>query len=388
MPVDFQQIRKQVGVMGENAPSHFQEADDRLKSALTVFNDVADQPDQIRGRIEKAVTAEPGLRCAVPGEEPIQNVVPLPPAAPARVILAADGSQINPSRHEAADFGVINLGALTLVQGMPPRESVESRLLYYEDLETSSGGLSEEMLALMRDVAERRFLADLASGEKAPVVGLMDGMLEVFGEPRRDPIFEEQFQNYLEALRSLAELQVVIAGYVDKPRADYLVRMLELMAGGEEDVLQRLRARPFGGVTDAMILRGSLPAGARSAVFGIQSRSSKVFTGPLRLYFFYLNVGTEKTPALARVEIPAWVAESPALVDLLHRTLMEQCRITGSKPYPYILHRAHEIAVVGFAEREQISSMIAVELLKRGIDPGEKSYKQVLKDEQGRTRYE
>jgi pyruvate/2-oxoglutarate dehydrogenase complex dihydrolipoamide dehydrogenase (E3) component len=58
--------------------------------------------------------------------------------------------------------------------------------------------------------------------------------------------------------------------------------------------------------------------------------------------------------------------------------------MVGSKPYPYVLHRAHEIAVVGLAEKEQITNMINVEVMKQGFAPGEKSQKQGLKDLEGR----
>jgi len=388
MPVDFQQIRKQVREMGAQAPGYRQRAAEKLQTALSLFNQLAEKNVEIRQRIEKAAASEPGLRCAVPAVEPILSAIPLPFTGSASVILAADGSQINPSRHEAADFGVINLGALRLAKDNPPLESVSSRLLYYDELETPAGTLSEELIALMRDVGERRLLADLAKTETSPVVALTDGMLEVFGEPRKEPGFEAQFKEYLDSLRELSELKTIVAGYVDKPRADLLARMLELMAGSEEDMLKRVRERPFGGVTDAMLLGGRLAPGMRSAVFGIQSRSSKVFTGALKLHFFYLNVGFDDAPILARVEIPAWVAETGELIDLLHATLAAQCAITGSKPYPYVLHRAHEIAVVGMAERDQISTMIDTELRGLGMEPGEKSFKQGLKDLEGKTRYE
>jgi hypothetical protein len=388
MPVDFQQIRKQVKQMGAQAPGYRQRAAEKLQTALSLFNELAEKNEEIQQRIEKAAASEPGLRCAVPAVEPILSAVPPPFSGFASVILAADGSQINPSRHEAADFGVINLGALRLAKDEPPRESVTSKLLFYDEIETPAGSLSEEMIALMRDVGERRLLADLAKSEIDPVVALTDGMLEVFGEPRKEPGFEEQFNEYLASLRDLSELKTIVAGYVDKPRADLLARMLELMAGSEEDMLKRVRERPFGGVTDSMLFSGRLAPGMRSAVFGIQSRSSKVYTGPLKLHFFYLNVGFDGAPLLARVEIPAWVAESGELINLLHTTLVAQCAITGSKPYPYILHRAHEIAVVGIAERDQISSMIDTELRGLGMEPGEKSFKQGLKDLEGKTRYE
>jgi hypothetical protein len=265
-----------------------------------------------------------------------------------------------------------------------PREFVQSHLLYFEDIE----GKSEEMIALMRDVSERKLLVDLAKEGSGSAVALTDGMLDIYREPRQDAEFNRRFDDYLASLRALAELKTIVAGYVDKPRADLLVRMLELMDGTEEDMLQRARERPLGGVTDAMLLNGCLKPGMRSAVFGIESSSSEQFNGPLRLHFFYLNVGFDNLPLVARVEIPAWVAEDLDLVNTLHATLLFQCRMTGSVPYPYILHRAHEIAVVGLAEREQIGAMIDIELRRNGVDPGIRSSKQFMKDLAGKARYE
>jgi hypothetical protein len=87
------------------------------------------------------------------------------------------------------------------------------------------------------------------------------------------------------------------------------------------------------------------------------------------------------------VEIPAWVAEDAGMLDNLHAALVDQCRIMGSRPYPYLLHRAHEAAVVSLAEKEQVTQMIALELRRRGVILGEQSYKQSAKDLQGKTRY-
>jgi hypothetical protein len=59
----------------------------------------------------------------------------------------------------------------------------------------------------------------------------------------------------------------------------------------------------------------------------------------------------------------------------------------GSRAYPYLLHRAHETAVVTLPEKDQVSQMIAVELLRRGVEVGEVSQKQASKEMGGRTRY-
>jgi hypothetical protein len=87
-----------------------------------------------------------------------------------------------------------------------------------------------------------------------------------------------------------------------------------------------------------------------------------------------------------RVEIPKWVADDEDKLDLLHTALLQQCRIMGAKPYPYILHRAHEIAVVKFEEKEQVEAMLELELRKSGAEVEEGSAKQSAKDLPGRGR--
>jgi hypothetical protein len=108
----------------------------------------------------------------------------------------------------------------------------------------------------------------------------------------------------------------------------------------------------------------------------------------LRLHFFYLNVGTAERPWLVRVEVPQWVAQAPALLELLHATLIEQCRALGTRPYPYALHRAHEVAVITREESQQIETMLLAEMQRQGVVVSERSHKQGLKDNSGnKTRY-
>ena len=87
-----------------------------------------------------------------------------------------------------------------------------------------------------------------------------------------------------------------------------------------------------------------------------------------------------------RVEIPRWVADDPEKLNLLHAALVEQCRIMGSKPYPYLLHRAHEVAVVTREEKFQVEQMLMQELRRQDEETDDGSYKQSAKDLQGRTR--
>ena len=200
--------------------------------------------------------------------------------------------------------------------------------------------------------------------------------------------FTRLFTEFQEALRELARMGAVTAGYVDKPRADLVVRLLELLTLPEGEFSQAGRLHPLAGVNDAMLFGELLQPGERSAVFGIQSRSASHYDHELALHFFYINVGRLERPWLARVELPAWVAESTVLLNRLQAALVEQCRQLGSKPYPYALHRAHEVAVVRLEEKEQLENMLILELMRQGIEIGAQSNKQFSKDISGnRTRY-
>jgi hypothetical protein len=141
------------------------------------------------------------------------------------------------------------------------------------------------------------------------------------------------------------------------------------------------------GVTDIDLYRTLLKPGERSAVFATQSQSARQYKDSLALHFFYLNVGRARHNWLARIEIPAWVVTDRAKLDALHAVLINQCQAMGSRPYPYLLHRAHETAVVTMEEREQVAQMINLELRRHGIEPGEQSQKQQSKELQGRTGY-
>ena len=390
MPVNFQEIRSQIKDMGRQAPERERVLKNKRLIAQELLQTNASRLEELCALVEQATAANNGLRCALPVSEPLTHTTPTPPLPLPLTLLSADGSQINPDRHDAVEFGVINVGAIRLLAGsaQAPQEITRSTLLYGDSLRSSAGApLTEEYVALLRDLFERKLLVELAVKEPLPVVTLTDGPLELFREPNEAPEFQKLFQEYQDVLRRLAGQGVVTAGYVDKPRADLVVRLLELVMPGIE-LEQVMRTRPLRFVTDGDLFQQRLAPGERSAVFAIQSSSSRHFKGALALHFFYLNVGRPEHPWLARVELPAWVAQDAGLLNLLHAALVTQCQQMGSHPYPYALHRAHEVALVSYAEKQQLENMIAGEYLRLGIPAGERSQKQTIKNLSGsRTRY-
>lgn len=393
MSLDFQQIRDQVRQLGENAAGRERSLQVRREEARSHLKTYANDLDLLRSKVRIAVrNFDPALRCALPVEQPLDGHFSLP-AMPEKVtLLAADGSQIVPDRHAEVEYGLINVGAIQMVSGtsQTPSTHVFSRLFYGEELYTPNGTLSDATIALRRDLGERNLLADLASQASPPVITFTDGLLEIYGPRDLDAAeateFQKSLEEYLRTLTRMRDLEVITAGYVDKPAANLVVRLLEVAMTSEQDLNNIKHIHPLLGVYDVDVFKTLLEPGSRSSIFAVQSLSTKVYTGDLALHFFYINVGREGRPWLARVEIPAWVARNKDMVDNLHTILVHQCRVVGSRPYPYLLHRAHETAIVTLQEKEQVTQMIAMELRRQGINLLGLSNKQGLKDLPGKNR--
>ncbi len=389
MPVNYQQALQQIREMGSQAGEIEEQTQKLREEAWKIFTQYAHELDSLQQLVEVAGAENPHLRCAMPTSEYLDQTFPVPNLEPGYTLLAADGSQINPDRHSSVEFGAINVGAIRIRpdQGLPPQEVVRSQLLFHDQLFTSNGSfLTDDVVALMRDIAERQELVTLARQEASSeaassIVTLTDGTLEPYREAHGVPELKELFDRYIEILHSLAGLQVATAGYVDKPRSGLLMNLLELVVLQKQGRLDKAgRERPFLFIDDGFIFERILEPGERSCVMALRSPSADSFRGELSLHFFYLNVGRPNHPYLSRVEIPRWVARNSRLLDLLHASLLAQARMMGVRAYPYILHRAHEIAVVGTEEREQLENMIVAELRRQGVPIGERSYKQVAKD--------
>jgi len=392
--LNFQEVHEQVAKMGEGMLSRAQQLRQAKEKALAVLGENADNLAALREKVlSVARHHDPSVRCALPTEQPLNAHFPLPSLASDLTILAADGSQIGFDRHAEVAYCLINVGAILLNSSQPetPQTVVHSHLLYEDALYTPTGVMSDAALALLRDINERTLLADLAGQLSPPLITLADGPMELWGGRADEIIGEVEFQQrldeYLNVLERLCAQGVATAGYVDRPAAGLVVRLLEIAMLPEAQMAEVKQYHPLRGVTDRALYEQLLAPGERSALFALQSQSAPNYTGELALHFFYLNVGRQDYPYIARVEIPAWVAHNSTMLDHLHAALVGQCRVMGMRPYPYVLHRAHEMARVSQQEKEQVTQMILAERMRRLGVPSEKSSKQFAKDLPGRRRW-
>jgi hypothetical protein len=385
MALDFQEIRKQIQELTQNATEQLEHRQRLRETAAAILEKYADQLEYLSQKALSAAALDPiRFRCALPTTESLTASYPLPALPAQAVLIAADGSQINPDRHLGIDYCLVNIGAIqmTLRDPAAPQMNIQTRLFYGQE----AFNMSEKVVALIRDIGERAILAQLAKEAGAPVITITDGPIELWGgdvalsaTEQNEQKGDRYFNSYLAALDQLHSLNAATAGYIDRPRTDLLVRLLEI-APEDKEVREAAKNRWLTGIIDTELLQAYLGPGARSAMFGLLTRYAKYYQDQFALHFFYLNVSRDADkPVLARVEVPAWVAAQPQIIDALHAVLVQQCQVVTTRAYPYLLTRADEIAVVSRDERDQVDMLIARELRQRGLDVMGQSEKQLSK---------
>ena len=238
------------------------------------------------------------------------------------------------------------------------------------------------MVNARRDVGELTRIADLALAESAtmPTVALMDGLLALWVQTAAIPEAEQDRvqRDYLRQLDRLREAQLPIGAFLSRPRSTNLTQLAYLATFDDPDKalssVMNDRGPAFKGLRDTTVLATWLQPGQRSALFEVAPAWNTTYRDRGHsIHFFYVNVGTATQPEIARIEVPVWIAQDQAAVGLLHAAIVEQCKV--SPGYPYVLARAHEIAVVTNAERAEFEKMIATQLTRQGLEaqPSEKA---------------
>lgn len=396
MPINYQQAFTQIKQIGEKSKERQKQKEDARKQARELFLAYSSDLDALRSKVESAKQADANIRCAVPLDENLASSYGIDDSVIQATLIAADGSQINPDRHTSIQFGLINVGAIVmkLNSGETPYISTDTELIYGDDLFPNGIPMPEGLVALKRDLAERSVLDKLSKNIAGHVVTFTDGPIELWNVKGEDAeSYGTYVQQYIGILSRLQSRGVITAGYVDKPSANLVARLLEIMMADNENIKKLRDFHPLRNVSDRWLFgekeKPLLKAGERSAIFKIQSSAEKIYTGAFEAHFFYLNVGSDEQPYPVRVEIPKWVVEDKTKLNLLHAVLVQQCKMMGSRPYPYLLNRAHEIAVVKNEEKQQIEQLLTLEIKLHGEEIDVTSNKQGGKDSlaKGKKRY-
>jgi len=381
MPINYLNLQPQITEYCQKAMVDFQKYPEIIASAINLLHRFSKELQQgLHSDLSMLSSDSPTNRCSRPSDEIIDSTFTGDNSEEYN-LLASDGSQISSNHHDALPISLINTSTVFFQpnSGAAPKINTQSEFIRDQSGNISTRIVEESLVNTSRDVRELQALANYSYTDKKPLVSLSDGPLELFQEPRSGSKHKTLFTQYQEALYATCKNNQIMAGYIDKPRANLIVKMLELIY--KSDVITDIQS-----ITDANIFSQLLPPGSRSAIFLLNAPSSKSYMDSITLHFFYLNVGSEQQPWIVRVEITQCIASVKDKVTLLQQALLDQCKLMGNRPYPYILHRAHEEAVVRFDEREAITEMLSRGLRAQGVEIDSKSNKLNAKELEQRTR--
>jgi hypothetical protein len=387
MTLELSKVTSQVSHLGQQAAQRKRELDAITPHVREILR--AHREDEQLLDLALEATKTKRWRGALPIGEPLDSAID-PPALPERLsIVAGDGSQIYPDSHGIALYYLINIGTIAFRHGtgqapiVNTYPTVSSQTDSLEDDELISGPL----VNAWRDVGELTRITELALAESVnlPTVALMDGLLALWVQTAAIPQLEQDRtqRDYLRQLDWLREAELPIGAFLSRPRSTNIVQLAYLTTFEDREkalsFVTNGKGVAFNGLRDTTVFAGMLTPGQRSALFEVSPAWNTIYRDRGHsIHFFYVNVGTPTQSIIARVEVPVWVAQSRSAVDLLHAAIVEQCQI--SIGYPYVLARAHEIAVVTNAERAEFEKMIAVQLTRQGLEvqPSEKAQQKTL----------
>ena len=373
--------------------------------------------------------------------EPLNTCIDLPVPPKLHTVIATDGSQIAPSHHEIAYCYLLNIGRVVLHYGQnrqPLLDSLPEVFYRPEDLYFSRqwGIRTEEWMGYRRTASEATVLAELVGsvaedmrrwgdreiggqvrqGDKGdkinaevkvpsaeyltedphsvlspqssllrkpvPMLAMVDGsliywFLDQLPLEARDRILPQ----ILAAWDQLQDMGIPLMGYLSASRSSESLNFLRLQACPHEvpdcvtfcpNQLEKVPCQVLDPLRDTALWTIQLQPGQRSTLWRSSARILDLY-GSHAIYFCYVHVGTE----IARIEVPAWVAENSTLLDQALGLMLAQ--VQKGYGYPVALAEAHNQAVVRGGDRARFFALLEQQMIKAGLRNVGTSYKEARK---------
>jgi hypothetical protein len=375
MTLDMLKVSRQVAEMARDLAHRYRELGPRLAEAREIL---AARAGDWQALAEVALGAQ--RRLARPLERlDAFHTASAPPLN--HVVIATDGSQIEPDRHIGADFFLLNVGWAVVRYGVDPFAELASEpRLFFKPEETSITHGARRVPIQDRHLAAKRAgleieraarLAHAWHGGQQDLVVLADGTLAlwVLEERPDDFLRKELLEPYVAQLKRLRHLNIPLASYISHPRSVEVSGLLHeagcqgVLGGCRRCDLESDEPCVFERLPDRDLF-GALARGERSGLFEMTLPQGLVdFYEDLVPRFFYLNVGSE----IARIEVPPWTADDPAQLELVQAVVLDQCQ--KGLGYPNVLARAHEQALVSGQDRLAFEYLRDAMQTREGMPP-------------------
>jgi hypothetical protein len=385
--LELNKVVVQVEAMGQTLAQREAQNEDRLAQARAALKCHAQVSGELHTKIKLACEVDTSWRGAVPLGHLLDERRLSSPKTPPATLIAVDGSQIYPDRHGIAPYYLLNIGSITLRQGSgtaPLTGSQPSLFFAQEELYDEKGRLRNvEHVNQQRDRCEIETLASLVESEREAlgedstrsILALVDGPLLFWGpsqagDHEAQDETQRQLEHFTRQLSRVRGARAVPMGYVDRPSSANVLRTLELAELTSEQISRAsVRNREYEPLVDRMLF-ASLGPGERSALFASTSMlNDKYARAGHHIVFFYANMARQagdENAIIARVELPEWAALDQQRLDQIMGALYADCELTG---VPYVLIRAHELAVVTSVERTEFESLLAQQMIRNGLSP-------------------
>jgi hypothetical protein len=216
-------------------------------------------------------------------------------------VVAVDGSQIYPDRHQGTPCYLINIGSVMLSYGLSGQgvefSSVPS--VYSGDQEEQVQDLAQspDMVNCRRQ--ELEFKAGIAMSARyqhkavalgAPYLFLFDGSLIFWHLESKDETLKNMFLGtYIASLHHMYLQKTLVAGYISLPKNKELVNLLRLSLCNF-DFTQKEAHKDVDCLVDTVIAQFFLQPYTRSIVFKNHASICQVYPDHVRPYFFYVHV--------------------------------------------------------------------------------------------------
>ena len=397
----------------------------QVDRARTTLRAVGGEWEELQREVESAQPRR--LVAALRSDPTTQRTAPDRPAE--ITVVATDGSQIYPDRHVEPAYFLLNVGRVAFHYGTTETPVLDAvpNLRFPDDLEAHFdevlATMTTEVVSALRDEQELAELLHLAQEQQRDgrdLVALADGTLirwMLRGMQNRE-VEQELIARYTQMLSGFMESALPVASYVSMPGNTEVVNLLRFHLDELDEDVDRWRSErraerpssqsnadpapdrsaagehaggdgmqvredaaaynadasggdevdepPLSGLLDRHLFSGMLAPGERSAVFGSTSHIQREYPEGNEICYFYVQVPvTDAVQEIARVEIPAWVADDRRHVDLIHSVLLAECE-KGSG-YPLVLSEAHERAVIRAHERDAFQRLLDQTLRRAGV---------------------
>jgi len=292
-------------------------------------------------------------------------------------VVSTDGSQITPNYHEIAACYLINIGKILYTYGTAEKPIQESEPFIYENdkkfFPFANVNISDDIVSIKRMLVEIEQLALLCKKAKEknyPAIAIIDGTLIAWNITNQNLSLEVQDQIlniFLEKINDIKKLEIPICGYISNSRRNDFINLLRLNLCPFEEIdcknkcNEKEKCDDIVPLYDRQIWMKKLKIWQRSPIFISTVKIIDKYEDN-QICFFYINAGNSE---IARIEIPRWVAENEAYIDLIHYCICEQ--IEKGRGYPIAIQEAHNQAVVKNSDKLQFYSMLSRKMINSNL---------------------